>query len=152
MIWVILLAFGLTVVIPFLLFPRVRQFLRHWVQNLVLTSRDTNIVLVAITFGSMLVISLVTFLCYKLACSAWAYVYTGDMVEQLVYSRGVFSLGIESQHPFRFKSLLSLLGTVALQMGAVWFLYRAVGFMMVRLNERLNTAAFNQESQLVFSF
>lgn len=152
MLLVILLAFGLTVVIPFLLFPKVRQFLTHWVKRLVLTSKDTNIALVAITFGSILTISIVTFLCYKLACSAWAYLYTGDMVEQLVYSRGVFSLEIENQTPFHFKSLLSLLGTVSLQMGAALFLYRSVGLMMRKLNRHLNTAAFNQESQLVFSF
>ena len=152
MIWVIILAFGLTVVIPFALFPKVRQFLTHWSSGLVLTSKDTNIVLVAVTFTSMLAISLITFLLYKLACSAWAYLYTGDVVEQLVYSRGVFSLEIDSQSPFRFKSLLSLLGTVAFQMGAGLFLYRAVGHMMRRLNQALNVSAFNQESQLVFSF
>ena len=121
MLFVILLAFGLTVVIPFILFPKVRQFLTHWAKGLILTSQKTNILLVAITFTSMLVISVVSFLLYKLACSAWAYAYTGDVVEQLVYSRGVFSLEIENQSPFHLKSMLSLLGAIALQMGAVLF-------------------------------
>ena len=152
MLLVIILAFGLAVVIPFLLFPKVRQFLRHWAKGLVLTGVNTNFVLVAITFTSILVISIVTFLLYKVACSAWAYLYTGNVVEQLVYSRGVFSLEIVTQTPFHFKSLLSLLGTVSLQMAAGLFLYRSVGHMMRRLNHVLNSVAFNQESQLVFSF
>ncbi len=152
MLLVIILAFGLAVVIPFALFPKVRQFLRHWSRGLVLTGVNTNFVLVAITFTSMLVISVVTFLMYKIACSAWAYLYTGDIVEQLIYSRGVFSLEIATQSPFRIKSLLSLLGTVSLQMAAGLFLYRSVGHMMRKLNQQLNSVAFNQESQLVFSF
>lgn len=152
MLLVIILAFGLAVVIPFVLFPKVRQFLRHWTRGLVLRGMNTNFVLVAITFTGALAISVVTFLLYKVACSAWAYVYTSNVVEQLIYSRGVFSLEIASQTPFHFKSLLSLLGTVCLQMAAALFLYRSIGHMMRKLNHRLNSFAFNQESQLVFSF
>ncbi len=152
MILVIILAFGLAVVIPFVLFPKVRQFLKHWANGLVLTGMNTNYVLVAITFTSVLAVTLVTFLLYKMACSAWAYLYTGDIVEQLVYARGVFSLEIAQQSPFKFKSLLSLIGTVSLQMAAGLFLYRSTGHLMRKLNQMLRSLAFNQESQLVFSF
>ena len=152
MVLVIALAFGLTVVIPLVLFPKVRVFLNSWRKKLVLTSEDTNIVLVAITFTSMLFITGVSFVLYKVACSAWAYLYTGNLVDQLVYSRGVFSMEIANQTPFHYQSLLSLLGTVALQMGAALFLYRSVGAIMRRLNQSLSSTAFNQESQLVFSF